>query len=173
MVARAIDNAAMASASRPRRPRSFYRAARYVPGDSVGYQMHQIVQAMRRQIDQRMAALGLTAAQWHPLWRIRLEGTVGARELAQSIGVDPGAMTRLVDRLVAKGLVERVRGRGDRRTVELTLTAAGRSVADKVPAELAAVNNAFLRDFDEAEWLQLRGLLRRMLDSAEGSGGSR
>jgi DNA-binding MarR family transcriptional regulator len=173
MVAWAIDNSAMPSAARPRRPRAFYHGARYVPGDSVGFLMHQAVQAMRRHIDQRMAALGLTAAQWHPLWRIRLEGTVGARELAQSTGVDPGAMTRLVDRLVAKGLVERVRGRGDRRTVELTLTAAGRAVADKVPAELAAVNNAFLRDFDEAEWLQLRGLLRRMLDNGETLGAGR
>lgn len=160
-------------ALRPRRARSFYRAAGYVPGDSVGYLMHQVVQAMRRQIDQRMAALGLTAAQWHPLWRIRLEGTMGARELAQATGVDAGAMTRLVDRLVAKGLIERVRGSGDRRTVELTLTAAGRAVADKVPAQLAAVNNAFLGDFDDAEWQQLRRLLQRMRVNGDAVGGGR
>jgi DNA-binding MarR family transcriptional regulator len=161
----------MSIADRTRRARGFYSAAAYVPGDSVGYLMHQVVQAMRRRIDQRMAALGLTAAQWVPLWRIRLEGTVGARELARASGIDAGAMTRLVDRLVAKGLVERVRCSDDRRAVQLTLTAAGRAVAARVPAELAAVNNAFLRGFDEAEWRQLRDLLRRMLDNGEALAG--
>ena len=156
----------MSTAARPRRARVFYDGASYVPGDSAGYLMHQVVQAMRRRIDQRMAALGLTAAQWYPLWRIRLDGSVSARELAQATGIDAGAMTRLVDRLVAKGLVERVRCSADRRAVRLSLTAAGQAVAAKVPAELAAVNNAFLRGFDAAEWRQLRGLLGRMLDNA-------
>lgn len=155
----------MSTAVRSRRTRAFYAGTSYVPGDSVGYLMHQVVLAMRRRIDRRMAALGLTAAQWPPLWRIRLDGSVSARELADATGIDAGAMTRLVDRLVAKGLVERMRGSTDRRIVRLSLTEAGQAVAAKVPAELAAVNNAFLNGFDEAEWQQLRGLLRRMLDN--------
>ena len=153
----------MSTAAPPRRSRAFYAGASYVPGDSVGYLMNQVVLAMRRRIDQRMAALGLTAAQWYPLWRIRLDGSVSARELAQASGIDAGAMTRLVDRLVAKGLVERVRCNADRRAVRLSLTDAGRAVTAKVPAELAAVNNDFLRGFDMAEWQQLRSLLQRML----------
>ena len=157
----------MSAVARPRRPRAFYAAAGYVPGDSVGYLMNQVVLAMRRRIDRRMAALGLTAAQWYPLWRIRLDGSVSARELAQASGIDAGAMTRLVDRLVSKGLVERARDRSDRRAVCLSLTDAGEAVAAKVPAELAAVNNDFLRGFDDAEWQHLRNLLRRMLDGAD------
>lgn len=159
----------MARKTSRRTPR-FYDARRYVPGDSVGYLMHQAVQSMRRRIDQRMATLGLTAAQWYPLWRIRLDGPVGARDLARSTDIDAGAMTRLVDRLVAKGLVQRVRHSGDRRSVQLTLTAAGEAVAAKVPAELAALNNAYLRGFDADEWEQLRGLLRRVIDNGESLG---
>ena len=160
----------MQTRARAQRAPRFYDTRRYVPGDSVGYLMHQLVQSMRRHIDQRMATLGLTAAQWAPLWRIGLDGPLGARELAQATGVDAGAMTRLVDRLVAKGLVQRVRSSGDRRSVQLTLTEAGRAVAAKVPAELAALNNAYLRGFDQAEWQQLRGLLQRMLDNGGAMG---
>ena len=40
--------------------------------------------------------------------------------------------SRLVDRLVAAHLIDRVEARHDRRTVELTLTSAGRQVADRV-----------------------------------------
>ena len=79
---------------RPARPR-FYDGRHYVAGDSVGYLLNQVVLSMRRTIEQRMAVHGLTAAQWYPLWRLKLghEGT--ARDLARDTDIDAGAMTRL------------------------------------------------------------------------------
>ena len=85
-----------------------------------------------------------------------------AIELAREMDIDAGAITRMVDRLEAKGLIERVRSEADRRVVHLRLSAAGDSVAKKVPFVLAAVNNDFLRGFSEAEWKQLLRLLGRM-----------
>ncbi|MBN8511320.1 MAG: MarR family transcriptional regulator, partial [Burkholderiales bacterium] len=90
----------------PPAPR-FYAARSYVAGDSVGYLLNRVVVSMRREIEQRMAAHGLTAAQWYPLWRLKIGRPGSARELARDLGIDAGAMTRLIDRLVAKGLVER------------------------------------------------------------------
>jgi DNA-binding MarR family transcriptional regulator len=58
-----------------------------------------------------------------------------------------------------------VRSEADRRVVHLRLTAAGETVAKKVPYVLASVNNDFLRGFTEAEWKQLRRLLSRMADN--------
>jgi DNA-binding MarR family transcriptional regulator len=120
---------------------------------------------MRREIEQRMAAHGLTAAQWYPLWRLKIGRPGSARELARDLGIDAGAMTRLIDRLVAKGLVERRRDDADRRVVQLALTPAGRRIAARLPAALADVNNAYLRGFDAAEWQQLQTLLRRMIQN--------
>jgi DNA-binding MarR family transcriptional regulator len=74
-------------------------------------------------------------------------------------------MTRLIDRLAAKGLVERLRSDTDRRVVRLTLTPAGEAVAAHIPQVLAEVNNAYLRGFSRDEWQMLTQLLRRMLDS--------
>ena len=79
--------------------------------------------------------------------------------------IDAGAVTRMLDRLEAKGLLERVRSEADRRVVHLRLTAAGEAVAKKVPYVLAAVNNDFLRGFSDADWKQLRRLLGRMSDN--------
>jgi DNA-binding MarR family transcriptional regulator len=149
---------------RPVRPR-FYDGRHYVAGDSVGYLLNQVVLSMRRTIEQRMAVHGLTAAQWYPLWRLKLGHAGTARELARETDIDAGAMTRLLDRLVAKGLVERSRSPADRRALVLRLTPAGEAVAAEVPKVLAQVNNDYLRGFDAGEWQTLQGLLRRILEN--------
>ena len=154
--------------STPRRPASrlrFYDGRHYVPGDSVVYLMNQVVLSMRRTIEQRMAVHGLTAAQWYPLWRLKLGHDGTARDLARDTDIDAGAMTRLIDRLVHKGLVERSRSATDRRALVLRLTPAGEAVAAEVPRVLAQVNNDYLRGLDTDEWQRLQGLLRRMLDN--------
>lgn len=153
-------------ASRPAAPRrrAFYAGHNYVAGDSVGYLLHQVVTSMRRHIEQAMAAHELTAAQWLPLWKLARDGACTAQQLAREVDIDAGAATRLVDRLVAKGLVERQRAPGDRRVVMLQLTPAGQAVAAQVPRVLAEVNNTYLRGFSHDEWQQLKALLRRMLE---------
>ena len=155
----------MVTSARTRRTTSFYAGASYVADDSLGYLLNQVVISMRRQIEQAMTAHDLTAAQWYPLWKLKRDGPGTAQELARDMDIDAGAMTRLIDRLAAKGLVERLRSVADRRVVMLTLTPAGEAVAAHIPQVLAEVNNAYLRGFSRDEWQLLTQLLRRMLDS--------
>jgi DNA-binding MarR family transcriptional regulator len=166
----------MVSSAKPRRTTAFYAGASYVAGDSVGYLLNQVVISMRRQIEQAMTAHDLTAAQWYPLWKLRRDGPGTAQELARDMDIDAGAMTRLIDRLAAKGLVQRLRSASDRRVVTLMLTPAGEAVAAHIPQVLAEVNNAYLRGFSRDEWQLLKQLLRRMLDSGpprrNGGGGA-
>jgi DNA-binding MarR family transcriptional regulator len=157
----------MVSSTRSSRAEAFYDGADYVAGDSVGYLLNQVVISMRRQIERAMTAHDLTAAQWYPLWKLQRDGPGTAQELARDMDIDAGAMTRLIDRLAAKGLLERLRSSSDRRVVVLTLTRAGAAVAAHVPQVLADVNNAYLRGFRRDEWQTLQGLLRRMLASGQ------
>lgn len=163
----------MATSAKPRRTTAFYAGASYVAGDSVGYLLNQVMISMRRQVEQAMTAHDLTAAQWYPLWKLKRDGPGTAQELARDMDIDAGAMTRLIDRLAAKGLLQRLRCDTDRRRVMLTLTAAGEAVADHVPQVLADVNNAYLRDFSRDEWQQLKQLLRRMLANGPARAGAR
>ena len=153
----------MVTSPKPRRAKAFYAGDSYVAADSVGYLLNQVMISMRRQVEQAMTAHDLTAAQWYPLWKLKRDGPGTAQELARDMDIDAGAMTRLIDRLAAKGLLQRLRSGTDRRRVMLTLTAAGEAVAGHVPQVLADVNNAYLRDFSRDEWQQLKVLLRRML----------
>ena len=141
----------------------FYDGQHYVATESVGRQLHLLTTAMKRDIEQRMVAHGLTAAQWYPLWKIKLSAGCTAQGLARDMCLDAGSVTRLLDRLEAKGLIVRERSARDRRVVNLSLTEAGEAVVGQVPQALAEVNNHYLRGFSEAEWVQLRELLQRML----------
>lgn len=144
------------------RPRAFYDGARYHLDESVGHLMHRITMQMRRRIERRMTAHGLTAAQWVPLWMLATGQADNAQTLACVSGTDAGAVTRVLDRLQAKGLVARTRSAADRRVVQLELTDAGREVVRQIPFVLAEVNNEALRGFSGAEFEQLKTLLQRL-----------
>ncbi len=119
--------------------------------------------AMRRDIEAGMAEHGLTAAQWQPLWKLKVGRATTAQELAFQLGVDAGSMTRLLDRLESKGLIERLRSSADRRVVELSLTAAAEVAIEHVPTVLAEVNDKHLRGFSAEEYSDLRSKIQRML----------
>jgi DNA-binding MarR family transcriptional regulator len=75
-------------------------------------------------------------------------------------------MTRMVDRLEAKGLVSRRRSEDDRRLINLELTEEGRKAVPKLRACSADVLNHLLRGFNGSEVRQFEGFLGRMLENA-------
>ena len=117
--------------------------------------------------DKRLEPQGITHAQWGPLFMLRRCRASTVAELARELQTDPGAMTRLLDRLECKGLCRRVRSTDDRRVVNLELTPEGEVAADMVPAELAQILNEHLAGFSKTEWTQLKDFLRRMLENGE------
>ncbi len=142
---------------------AFYTPETLGPDNSVGLLMKRAVQSMLLNIDRGLAPHDLTHAQWLPLYRIARGGCTTIAALARDQAVDPGAMTRAVDRLEAKGLLLRTRSLQDRRVVLLQLTDAGRAAAALVPPVLVDVLNAHLHGFSHAEWLQLIALLTRVV----------
>lgn len=144
----------------------FYRAENYQAQESLGYLMRRTVSQMGQEIERRMEPMGLTNAQWVPLLKLHLGHASKAAELARACELDAGAMTRLLDRLEAKGLCRRVRSSEDRRIVNLELTEEGHEAAQAIPAVLSEVQNACLAGFTAEEWQTLKRLMRRVLDNA-------
>jgi DNA-binding MarR family transcriptional regulator len=148
------------------KPCPLYDGSRYEVGESIGHQLFRVMTAMKREVDARMARHGVTDAQWKPLWLLKIGRATTANELAREMDIDAGAVTRMVDRLEAKGMLERARSGDDRRVVNLRLTKAGEATAAEVPHVLAAVNNDFLKGFSESDWKQLRRLLGQLAANA-------
>jgi DNA-binding MarR family transcriptional regulator len=69
-------------------------------------------------------------------------------EVARELGLSAPAVTALVDRLVAVGLVERSRDAADRRRVHLRLTTEGRSLGTRLLGPLARAVDTHARALD-------------------------
>jgi len=143
-------------------PVNFYQLENYRPEDSVGYLMRQILASMAHEIDTQLADSDLTNAQWMPILKLHLGHASTVAELARACDLDTGAMTRLLDRLEAKGLCKRIRSETDRRVVNIALTAVGTEVAKGIPQVLCNVLNRHLRGLSAEEFSTLKNLLTRV-----------
>jgi len=151
-----------------RRAPDFYRAESCSTEESIGYLMRRIVTTVAQSVETRMCEPGSpTYPQWVPLYKLHIGAATTVAELARACELDTGAMTRLLDRLEAKGLCRRVRSLEDRRVVNIELTDEGRAAAKEVPHVLSRVQNELLADFTADEWGQLKSYLRRILDNAQ------
>jgi DNA-binding MarR family transcriptional regulator len=148
-------------------PAHFYLAEDYRPEESAMFLMRQIINVVGQEIERQLAPADLTNAQWIPLFKLFRKQASTAAELARACHLDAGAMTRMLDRLEAKGLCRRVRSDTDRRVIHLELTDAGSLAAQGIPAVLCQVQNAHLAGFTLDEFETLKGYLRRILGNAE------
>jgi DNA-binding MarR family transcriptional regulator len=146
---------------------TFYSAENFQPEESMGYLMRQILSAVAQQVERQLAHADLTNAQWVPLLKLYTKQASTVAELARACHLDTGAMTRLLDRLEAKGLCQRVRSEEDRRVVNMVLTAAGTQAAAAIPGLLSSVQNAHLEGFTPEEFTTLKSFLRRILNNTQ------
>ena len=95
------------------------------------------------------------------------ESRMRMSDLATAVLLSQSGLTRLVDRLVGAGLVERTRCEDDRRGLNAELTQLGSTrLADARPAHLEGVRARFLDRFDEAELAVLAGFWERVIPGA-------
>ncbi|MEI4273158.1 MarR family transcriptional regulator [Klenkia sp. LSe6-5] len=100
----------------------------------------------------REAGEGLTPVQLSGLRLIAgLETGATVAQVADVLGVVPSNASRLVDRLVAFGVVHRARARSDRREVRVTLSGAGRRLLEQVDAAQVQHLQRAIADMPDAE----------------------
>ena len=107
--------------------------------DAAATLMRQAVQAISRDIDGRLREHRLTLVQRLALRLLSDGHVVTPGDVSLVLEVDSGATTRLLDRLVAKGMCRRCRNNGDRRQVQLEITELGLSALDMTQGTVSAV----------------------------------
>ena len=90
-----------------------------------------------------------------------------AAELCRVYDYDTGSMTRMLDRLEEKGLIQRERSSQDRRLVHLAITPAGEALAQAGLVTMVRVLNDYTHGFSRNELETLKGFFRRMLANSE------
>ncbi|GAA2741942.1 MarR family transcriptional regulator [Kitasatospora cinereorecta] len=131
--------------------------------DHLGYWLRRLSDEVHSSFEAELGAHGVTASQWGVMVSVAHgHRTTGA--VARQLDIDPGAVSRLVDRLVAKDLVRREPDPASRRSVLLVLTEAGRELVP-VLAEVADRNDAhFFGSLEAGQRRQLETWIRRLVD---------
>jgi len=147
-------------------PRATFGPQGFKPQDSLGYLVGNVRRALLEELDKAFAPHGITAPQAIIMFQLAGGLAEHAADFCRNLRYDPGAMTRLLDRLEKKGFVRRVRSAQNRRSVRIELTPAGRATLPHLGAAAFAVFDVFLRGFSKTETRQLFGFLKRMLANA-------
>ena len=109
--------------------------------DHTGYWMRMVSNAVSQEFARALLAEGVTVAEWSFLRALFEDEGMAPTALADRMGMTRGAISKLADRLLAKGFVLRRDSETDLRGQSLALTEEGRA---KVPvlAGIADANDA-------------------------------
>jgi DNA-binding MarR family transcriptional regulator len=141
-----------------------YSKDNFRPTQSIGFLINKARNVLTVEMDAALKDLDISSQQMGILMSLSLGLAATPFELSKVLGIDTGLMTRMLDKLEAKALLQRSRSLEDRRVVNLALTEKGEKVAGQVPEVAPDVLNARLKKFSKVEFEELRRLLRKFLD---------
>jgi len=119
----------------------------------------------RRAVDHRLQPFDLTEATWLPLvFLARSRTPLRQKDLAAALLVESPALVRILATLEAAGLVTRGDDAGDRRAKPITVTPAGRRLAERVEHVSADLERELTAEFPERDVAAARRVLARVLE---------
>lgn len=135
--------------------------------EQFGYLISHARNALFAALDKEMLPLDLTASQFVVVISAMRNRARTVNEFCQLAGIDPGPMSRLLDRLEAKGIVRRVRDLEDRRQVNVVLTDKGAALCPQINVALHKVYGQLLDGFSEKEAQAFKHALESILLNAK------
>ena len=122
--------------------------------------------ALQSSVEARLKEFGLTGTQYNALRILRGAGAEGlpCSEVGERMITRDPDITRLLDRLQKRGLVERIRCKRDRRVVYGKITAAGLKLLRELDEPLEKHGREMLRHVGQAKLKQLIELLEKVRD---------
>jgi DNA-binding MarR family transcriptional regulator len=95
------------------------------------------------------------------------DGRVTMSRLSNDIALTTGGVTRLVDRMVDAGLVERSACPSDRRSIHVVLTPEGRGVLDRaIAAHIEGIDRHLMAHLSDKDRANLVTVLTKILDGS-------
>ncbi|VVE27786.1 MarR family winged helix-turn-helix transcriptional regulator [Pandoraea terrigena] len=140
-----------------------YSATNFRLTQSIGFLLTKARNLLSAEVDAGLKELDISSQQMGILLSLQRGIAATPFELSRLLGIDTGLMTRMLDKLEARGLLGRSRSVEDRRVVNLRLTTAGETMAARIPEIVPPVLNARLRNFSESEFEELKRLLTKFV----------
>lgn len=127
------------------------------------FRLSLLTRRWRQVLDTEIQASGLTDATWRPLLHLNLlGGGTRQKDLAESLGIKGPSIVRILDSLLAKGLIQRSGDVTDRRAKLLYLTPEGQLLAERIQDTVMSLENELLGSFSDRDISQMAKFVLRM-----------
>src|SRR5271170_5311662 len=143
-------------------PKQHYQVSSYRAQNSIGYLTKRAHALMLDVMEPLLEGRGFTFIQYVILSWLRDGIAVNPKDICVQFRHDSGALTRVIDQLAERGLLERIRRDRDRRKVELQLTPAGRETVEGLIPLVVEKLNLALAEFSSEEVQELLRLLIKL-----------
>jgi MarR family transcriptional regulator, transcriptional regulator for hemolysin len=129
---------------------------------TLGFVLHDVARLLRKRFEQRARDLGLTRSQWQTLAYLSQNEGIHQGGLADILEIEPITLVRILDKLEARGLVERRQHAADRRIWLLFLTPEAHPLLAEIRGIGEATRAEALTGISDQERAQLLNTLMIM-----------
>ena len=128
----------------------------------IGFWMRLVSNHVSHSFARKLLASDVTVAEWVVLREMYGLDAVAPSALAEKIGMTRGAISKLIDRLLAKQMVTREECSNDRRFQSVALTHKGRKIVPKLAALADENDEEFFSALSGPERKALVALLQKL-----------
>lgn len=129
----------------------------------IGYWMRVVSNNVSHSFARKLESSNITVAEWVILREMyRDNDTTSPSHVAELTGLSRGAISKLIERLLRKGLVTRTEAIGDRRFQNITLTAQAISLIPELVALADKNDEKFFSALTDTERQMLLTVLKKL-----------
>lgn len=139
----------------------------------TGFLLRKVSSASFNAFSRMVGAHGLHPMHFGMLTIIAAEEPISQGELSRRTGIDPSTMVARMDVLDEQGLVQRARSSADRRSYDIRLSPAGRTLLTKLREQGQEHADRFFAPLTRSERRQLHELLAKLAASLDEPPGSK
>lgn len=131
------------------------------------YRVRMKADAMLRKVFQEAGYVDMTPEQWNVLARLREQEGMNQCQIAEKMLKDRHNITRILHRLEDKGLIEKRRSAGDKRSFRVYLTEKGRILERRLTALVLEHRRFRYKGMSDRDLEVLRELLLKLFKNIE------
>jgi DNA-binding MarR family transcriptional regulator len=132
----------------------------------IGFWMRLVSNSVSQAFAAKLEQTGVTVAEWVVMREMYGEaGITTPSQVAELTHLSRGAVSKLLERLLQKGLMTRTESKEDRRYQDIQLTAAGRKLVPQLAALADQNDEEFFSSLSAGERAQLTRILKKLAEA--------
>lgn len=132
----------------------------------IGFWLRRVSNQVSYSFARKVEASGITVAEWVILRELfEIDEAVAPSLLAENTQLTRGAVSKLIERLVIKKLVDRKDSKEDRRYQTVSLTKTGKVLVPKLAKKADENDDEFFNELTKTEKTQLLNILKKIVES--------